>query len=196
MVRVKICGLKEKEDVDTAISFGIDALGFIFYKNSPRYIEPEKVKEIIENIEPFITTVGVFVDESLDEVKRTIRFCGISCVQFHGNESPSYCKEFQRPIKAFRVKCLEDIKRIEEYEGITWLIDKENNSKIHWDVAKLLSKKGRVILSGGLTPENVMDATNFVKPYAVDVSSGIEDSPGKKNHEKLKAFIENAKTSR
>jgi len=193
MPRIKICGLKEIEDILFAINLGVDALGFIFYKGSPRYIEPEKAREIIKNIEPFIATVGVFVDADIDEVKRIKEYCGIDIVQLHGNEPYSYCLEFPRVIKAFRIEGFSDIEKIEKYKGITWLIDKKQ--KPNWEVARELAKKGRVILSGGLNPDNIKNAIEFVKPYGVDVSSGIEEYPGKKSYKKMEEFVKNAKGS-
>lgn len=193
MPKIKICGLKEKEDVFFAVSLGVDALGFIFYEGSPRFIEPDKAKEIIKDIPPFITTVGVFVDLDIYNVKKIKEFCGIDVIQLHGNEPLSYCLEFPRVIKAFRIKGHNDIENIKGYKGITWLLDKEDKP-YDLQIAKELAKKGRVILSGALKAENVIRRIEIVKPYAVDVSSGIEEYPGKKDHKKMEEFVRNVKT--
>ncbi|MEW6481889.1 MAG: phosphoribosylanthranilate isomerase, partial [bacterium] len=187
MPKIKICGLREKGDVELAIKLGVDALGFIFYKGSPRFIEPERAKEIIKEISPFTTTVGVFVDTDIQEIKKIVAYCGIDIVQLHGDEPFSYCLEFPRVIKAFRIEGDKDIEKIEKYRGITWLIDKKE--KPHWEIGKQLAKKGRVILSGGLNPENIREAIEIVSPYAVDVSSGIEENPAKKDHKKMEDFV-------
>lgn len=194
MPKIKICGLKEKEDVSFAVELGVDALGFIFYKGSPRFIEPDKAKEIIKDIPPFINTVGVFVDEEIDEVKRIKEFCGIDIIQLHGDEPLEYCLEFPRVIKAFRIKGYNDIGKIEGYRGITWLLDRDDEM-YDLEIAKALAKKGRVILAGGLNTENVINFINIVLPYAVDVSSGIEKYPGKKDHLKMETFVRKVKNA-
>ncbi|MEW6007080.1 MAG: phosphoribosylanthranilate isomerase [bacterium] len=193
MPKIKICGLKEKEDVELAIKLGVDALGFIFYKGSPRFIEPERAKEIIKDVPLFTTTVGVFVDADIQEVKKIAAYCGIDIVQLHGKEPFSYCLEFPRVIKAFRIDDDYDTKKIEEYKGITWLLDKKEKP-YSLEIAKDLVKKGRVILSGGLNPDNVFEAIKAVNPYAVDVSSGIEEYPGKKDYKKMEEFVKKVKS--
>lgn len=190
--KIKICGMKEMEDVSFAISLGVDALGFIFYEGSKRFIEPEKAKEIIKEIPPFISVVGVFVDARISEVKRIKEFCGIDIVQLHGNESLSYCLEFPRLIKAFRIEGIKDIEKTEVYKGITWLIDKKDK-QYDLKIAKELVKRGRIILSGGLNCENIKEAIAAVLPYGVDVSSGIEEYPGKKDHKKMEEFVRNVR---
>lgn len=193
MPKIKICGLKEKEDVFFAVSLGVDALGFIFYEGSPRFIEPDKAREIIKEIPPFSSTVGVFVDQDLSLVKKIKEFSGIDIVQLHGNEPLEYCLEFPKVIKAFRIKDYNDVGKIEQYKGITWLIDKEN-TPYDLEIAKELAKRGRVILSGGLNKENVINFIKIVSPYAVDVSSGIEEYPGKKNKKKMETFVRNVRS--
>ncbi|MDI6751652.1 MAG: phosphoribosylanthranilate isomerase [bacterium] len=199
VVKVKICGITCKEDAEAAVNFGADAIGFVF-ADSPRRITSDKAREIISVLPPFIATVGIFVNEDEKEVRRIASFCGISILQFHGDETPSYCSKFPRVIKAFRIKGREDIKRIREYKAETWLLDTYQEEKpggtgvtFDWSVACDLAKEKRIILSGGLTPENVASAIKIVSPYAVDVSSGVEEYPGKKDHKKLEEFIRNAK---
>ncbi len=193
MVKIKICGLTKKGDVDFAMRLGVNALGFIFYEGSKRVLEPDKAREIIRNIEPFVSIVGVFVDANISKVKEIVEYCGIDIVQFHGKEPVEYCAEFPRVIKAFRVEDEKDIEKIEKYKGITWLIDKKEKP-YDLKIAKELSKKGRVILSGGLNPENVKSAIAVVSPYAVDVSSGIEEYPGKKDHKKMEEFVKKVRS--
>ena len=198
MVKVKICGITCKEDAEAAVRFGADAIGFVF-ADSPRKITPVVAKDIISSLPPFIATVAVFVNENEKEVRRIADFCGISILQFHGDETPSYCNKFPRVIKAFRIKGREDIEKIREYNVSAWLLDTYCEGKyggtgvpFDWDIARELTKEGRVILSGGLTPENVAGAIKAVSPYAVDVSSGVQEYPGKKDHKKIKKFIDNA----
>jgi phosphoribosylanthranilate isomerase len=199
MIKVKICGITCKEDAEAAVRFGADAIGFVF-ADSPRKITPSAAKDIISSLPPFIATVAVFVNEDEEEVRRTVNFCGLSILQFHGDETPSYCSKFPRAIKAFHIKGREDIEKIREYNVSAWLLDTYCEDKrggtgktFDWGIAKELIKEGRVILSGGLTPENVAQAIKTVSPYAVDVSSGVEEYPGKKDHQKIKAFINKAK---
>jgi phosphoribosylanthranilate isomerase len=197
MTKVKICGITCKDDAEAAVRFGSDAIGFIF-ANSPRRITPFAAKDIISSLPPFIATVAVFVNEDEEEAKRIANFCGISILQFHGDETPSYCNKFPRAIKAFRIKGKEDIEKIREYSVSAWLLDTYCEGKyggtgktFNWGEACELAKEGRVILSGGLTPENVALAIRLVSPYAVDVGSGVEEYPGKKDHKKLEKFIKN-----
>jgi len=198
-VKVKVCGITCKEDAEAAVRFGADAIGFVF-ADSPRKITPDTVKDIISSLPPFIAYVGVFVNGNEKEVRRIANFCGLSILQFHGDETPSYCNKFSRAIKAFRIKGKEDIEKIREYSASTWLLDTYCEGKpggtgktFDWSEASELAKEGRVILSGGLTPENVAEAIRVVSPYAVDVGSGVEEYPGKKDHKKIEKFIREAK---
>lgn len=199
MVRVKICGITCKEDAEAAVRFQADAMGFVF-ADSPRKVTPVVAKDIISSLPPFIASVGVFVNENEKEVRRIANFCGLSILQFHGDETPSYCNKFSRVIKAFRIKGREDIEKIREYKVSTWLLDTYCKGKpggtgktFDWSIASEFAKEGRVILSGGLTPENVARAVRVVLPYAVDVSSGVEEYPGKKDHKKIEEFIRETK---
>ncbi len=199
MVKVKICGITCKEDAEAGVRFGADAIGFVF-ADSPRKITPDTAKDIISSLPPFIACVAVFVNEDKKEVRRIANFCGLSILQFHGDETPSYCSKFPRVIKAFRIKDREDAERIREYKTSAWLLDTYCEGKpggtgktFDWNKSCELAKEGRVILSGGLTPENVARAVRIGSPYAVDVSSGVEEYPGKKDHKKIEEFIRNAK---
>ncbi|MDI6703379.1 MAG: phosphoribosylanthranilate isomerase [bacterium] len=197
MVKVKICGITNKEDALASIDVGCDALGFVFAK-SPRRITPEKARKIISALPPFVSIVGVFVDESAEIVKGIADYCKLDVLQFHGNESPSYCKEFSgiRVIKAFRIKDEGSLDIIKGYNLTCYLLDTYveegyggTGKTFNWDLAKKVGMFSRIILSGGLTVDNISHAIKAVHPYGVDVSSGVESRPGKKDHEKLCEFI-------
>lgn len=201
MVKVKICGITNIEDALKAVTLGADAFGFVFYKGSPRYIEPDRAKEIILKLPPFITTVGVFVDATEDEVKTIIRHTGIDVVQFHGDEPPEACLIEKRVIKAIRVKELSDLEPLKHYNVSAFLLDTYTpdlfggtGQLFNWDIAVSAKQFGRIILAGGLTPENVEKAVRWVRPYGVDVSSGVESEKGKKDHLKMGLFIAKAKS--
>ena len=202
ITRIKICGITNIEDAHAAVDLGADALGFIFVPDTPRYVEPQTAEQIISDLPPFITTVGVFADASIETVSETIQFCGLRAAQLHGSETPDYCnivrKRCRVPIvKAFRVKDRHSLSRISEYKVSAYLLDTYVKGKkggtgetFNWDMAKEAKEYGRIIMAGGLTPQNVAQAIRHVEPYAVDVGSGVEASPGRKNHAKIKAFIE------
>jgi len=200
MVKVKICGITNEEDALLAVKLGADALGFIFAP-SPRRITPQEAKRIIDILPPFIDRVGVFVNEEISRVKGIAQFCSLTTLQFHGDESPWYCSQFpQKVIKSFSVRN-EIPQRIFEYRVDAYLLDTFCEKKrggtgraFNWEIArKVVELNFPLILSGGLTPHNVKDAVKKVRPYAVDVGSGVEDYPGKKSKEKLREFIQNAK---
>lgn len=202
-VRVKICGITNLEDAEAAVAFGADALGFIFYKKSPRYIDPLRAAAIIRALPPFVIKVGVFVDEALEEVSRVREDASIDRVQLHGDETPGYCAEASPGvIKAFRIHGRADIEKLALYDVSAFLLDTYvdgvpggTGETFNWEIAVEASALRRIILSGGLTPENVAGAVRMVRPYAVDVSSGVEAGPGKKDLEKMKKFIDEAKTA-
>ncbi|MFH0926019.1 MAG: phosphoribosylanthranilate isomerase [bacterium] len=198
MVKVKICGITNLEDAKASIDFGADALGFVFYKQSPRYIKPSVAKSIIIKLPPFISSVGLFVNESKEKVIQIARFCNFGVIQLHGNESHSFCLGFrEKIIKAFRVTNESSLETIGKYKVSAILLDtfsKDNpggtGKTFDWKLAQAVKEKsGKIILSGGLTPNNVAEAIKLVKPYGVDVSSGVEKEYGKKDHDKLREFI-------
>ncbi len=200
--RIKVCGITNLEDARAAVDLGADALGFIFVPDTPRYIEPEAAKRIISDLPPFITTVGVFADALPEVILRTVKTCGLNAVQLHGSETPEYCSEINCPklIKALRIKDRSSLSSISDYRVSAYLLDTYVKGKkggtgetFNWDLAIEAKKYGRIIIAGGLTPENVAQAIRHVSPYAVDVGSGVESSPGKKDHFRVKAFIENVR---
>lgn len=202
-VRVKICGITNAPDARAAAEAGADALGFMFYEKSPRHISIRDAAEIIRELPPFIMRVGVFVDASEDLVMRAIGDCGLNMLQFHGRETPEYCSQFGlMSIKAFRIRDAESLKELPLYPTDAWLLDAYTADKLggtgekfNWDLAIEAKKLGKpIFLAGGLTAANVAGAVEKVRPFAVDVSSGVEAEPGKKDHQKVRAFIQAAKS--
>jgi len=200
MVKVKICGITNLEDALAAADAGADALGFVFYKNSPRYITPIKAKNIIKSLPKKILKVGVFVDAQERTIKRIARLCRLDMLQFHGSESPEFCRRFSvyKVIKAFRVRDKIDCKDILKYETFAYLFDSfvqskpgGSGKKFDWSLIKrIIDKMERpVFLSGGLSENNVREAIGFVKSDWVDVSSSVELRPGKKDIKKIKEFL-------
>ncbi|MGQ9571088.1 MAG: phosphoribosylanthranilate isomerase [Thermodesulfovibrionales bacterium] len=201
-VRVKICGITNLYDALAAVDFGADALGFVFFSKSPRCISYNEAAEIIRKLPSFITTVGVFVNEKIENIEKAIYSTGIDVVQLHGDEPPEMCNLSRRIIKAIRVKSLESLDPLINYKDkvSAFLLDTftpnvfgGSGQIFNWDIAIDAKPLGRIILSGGLTTDNIVDAIRRVKPYGVDVSSSIESEKGKKDHKKMKLFIEKAK---
>jgi len=200
MIKVKICGITNLEDALASLFSGADALGFVFYKKSPRYIKPLKARNISRILPKKISRVGVFVDENIKTVKKIAGLCGLDMLQFHGSETPGYCRKFKgyKIIKAFPVKGELDPAKISEYKGCACLFDaysKEKaggtGKKFNWNLLRNLDKiKQPVFLSGGLTAGNVRRAIELSRPDWVDASSALESGPGKKDHKKIKRFIQ------
>lgn len=200
-MKIKICGITNLEDALFAANYGADAIGFIFYKGSPRYIEPNNAKEIVSYLPPFITTVGVFVNEDPEKMRQIMDYAGLDIIQLHGDELPETCKIWTRVIKAFRVSDLTDLKLLQTYRTSANLLDTYSpdifggtGRTFNWDIAVEAKRYGPVILSGGLNVENVEKAIQWVKPYAIDVNSGIEQYKGKKDLKKMREFIVRAKS--
>ncbi len=201
-IKVKICGMTQLKDAVFAVEQGADAVGFIFYKKSPRAVTMKTVREIISKLPPLVDTVGVFVNESVDRVNKIADYCGLDLVQLHGEESPAFCKKIhRRVIKAFRVKDLQSIKLLEKYPVSGFLLDTFSDNlhggtgkTFDWTLALPAKKIGPVILAGGLTPRNIRQAVSQVRPYGVDVCSGVEKSPGVKDLEKVRAFLKNIRS--
>ncbi len=203
MTKIKICGITNLEDALFATEAGADVLGFIFAE-SPRRISDEAARDIIKKLPPFVIRVGVFVNESKERVRKTARFCGLDCLQLHGEESPQYCSSIWGGpvIKAFRVKDEASIAAMAPYLSVDGLLldtfaeDRHGGTGKVFDhdlalKAKRFSKP--IILSGGITPSNVKDAVTKVDPYAIDSSSGVESVPGKKDHNLIKSLISSIK---
>ncbi len=204
MVKIKVCGITRPEDAFCAAEAGVDALGFVFYTQSPRFIRPEQAHKIIAKLPPFITPVGVFVNEEVDVIERIIKETGIQAVQLHGDESPALCTQVpSKVIKAFRIQGHSIPEAlISQYKVDAILLDAYcphrpggTGMTFHWQSAAEIKRYGPVILAGGLTPENVAAAISCVAPYAVDVSSGVETAPGKKDPRRIREFVEKVRQS-
>jgi len=203
-VIVKICGITSPADAALAAEAGADAIGLMFYERSPRCISLDTAAAIVRSLPPQIVKVGVFVNASEETIAEAIARCGLNLLQFHGDESPEFCRAFPvMAIKAFRIKDASSLQPLANYDTHAWLLDAYSpdslggtGASFNWDLAVEAKKLGRpIFLAGGLTPENVAEAVRRVQPYAVDVSSGVESSPGKKDPAKLRAFIHAAKTA-
>jgi phosphoribosylanthranilate isomerase len=206
MIKVKICGLTNLEDALTAIKAGADVLGFILYPESKRFIKVKDVRKITSELPPFVIKAGVFVNEDPRNVLEILSYAYLDFAQLHGDETPEECEYIgaNRVIKVFRLKEIGEVEKIEPYIGKIRAILLDTYSKdsyggtgktFNWEIAKAVKERFDipVILSGGLNPENVAEAIKEVNPYAVDVSSGVETEPGKKDHKKVKAFVKAAK---
>jgi len=196
--RVKICGVTRAEDAQAAAAAGADAIGLVFYQPSPRNVTLERARDIAMQTPPFVATVAVFVNPTREEVDRVIRECGVTLLQFHGEESPEFCAGFSHPyIKAARIRPgLDLIKYLSPYATArAWMLDAFHDDlwggtggAFDWSIVPEHMARP-IILSGGLTAENVADAIRRVRPYAVDVSTGVEASKGIKDAAKIAAFI-------
>ena len=206
MVRVKICGITNKKDALLAVGMGADAIGFIFAE-SPRQITPTKAKTIIRTLPPLVKTVGVFVNEESARIKEIKSFCGLDLIQLHGEESPELCQDLMpHSIKAFRIQNERDIKNIKKYQGTvrailldTYQMGKAGGTgkSFDWSLAVKAKETGLpIILAGGLGPENIQEAITTVKPYAVDINSGIEERPGEKDPVLMRQLMEKIKAYR
>jgi phosphoribosylanthranilate isomerase len=197
MIKIKICGITNLDDALFAAEQGVDALGFNFYKKSPRCIDPEKAAEIISQLPPFIMPVGIFVNEREERIREIQQQTCIQAVQLHGDESPEFCQRFGgRVIKAFQVKDKESLKAMVHYHVGAFLLDSYRDgvrggtgTTFDWHLAVVAKTFGKVILAGGLTPENVAEAVKLVQPYGVDVAGGVERDKGVKDHAMIKKFI-------
>jgi len=180
------------------VKYGADALGFVFAP-SPRWVTPEAVRRIVASLPPFVTKVGVFVNSKLAEIRETMSLCDLDLAQLHGEEGPDLCASLSpRVIKAFNPGNLPPLSQLARYRVAAIMLDNDKGTDIeqerHWAIARDIGC--RVILAGGLTPENVTQAIRIAQPYAVDVSSGVEERPGSKDHSKMRDFINAAKGQR
>lgn len=197
MTRVKICGITSAEDAAAATAAGADALGFVFVPGTPRLISPDAAARIVEGLPPFVTPVGVFVDQPLEEVLRIAAGCNLQAVQLHGDEPEDFSRRIPlKIIKALRVRDARDLRPIATYPAHAFLLDAFVEGQaggtgvpLSWELALQARGQAPIVLSGGLRPETVGSAVRRVRPYAVDVSSGVEDRPGRKDHKKVREFI-------
>lgn len=203
MIKVKICGITNLEDALNSIKAGCNALGFVFYRKSPRHITPEKAIRIIKHIPAHILKIGVFVNAKAKTIKGIARLCNLDMLQFHGNESPEFCQKFKgyKIIKAFRVKDKIDPQQIIKYKTFAYLFDTFVKSRVggtgkkfNWMAVRHLGGfRKPIFLSGGLNAKNVAEAIKQVRPDWVDVSSSVETKPGKKDYKKIKELVEAVK---
>ena len=198
MIEIKICGITNLDDAIAVAKSGADALGFIFYPKSPRYVSPEEARKIIGNLPGEITRVGVFVNHRADEIKEIADFCGLNLVQLHGNESPEFCRQFpvSTLVKAFSPRNENDLQVLKDYPVKAILVDTHDpklyggtGKTSNWELASIIKESHPLILSGGLNIDNITEAIETVHPDAVDINSGVEVSPGKKDHNKVSEII-------
>ncbi len=203
-VKVKICGITNLADAKAAVQAGADLLGFVFYEKSPRHVTVQAAREITRQLPPFVARVGVFVNAPAELVSQALGECGLNVLQFHGDEAPEFCTQFgAMSVKAFRVRDAESLRALPAYHTDAWLLDAHTQGKrggtgarFNWDLAVEAQRFGRpIFLAGGLTPDNVAEAVRRVRPFAVDVSSGVESASGKKDQVKVQAFITAAKVA-
>jgi len=201
-VKVKICGITSVADGVAAAEAGADMIGLMFYERSPRHISLATAAEISRAVSPFIVKVGVFVNPTEEAVFRAIGECGVTLLQFHGEEAPEFCTQFGvMSMKAFRVRDAASLAALPNYQTDAYLLDAYSpdahggtGAKFNWDLAIDAKQLGKpVFLAGGLTPENVGEAVRRVQPFGVDVSSGVESAPGKKDPAKVRGFVAAAK---
>lgn len=201
MIRIKICGITNIKDALAAVEAGADALGFVFFERSPRNISPDQASAIISQLPPFVQIVGLFVNEQLTVVNSIADQCGLDVVQLHGEETPEFCAGVnRRVIKAFRVKDQSSLDQIRDYHVAACLLDAWSpaahggtGETFNWEIAASAAASRCIILAGGLTPDNVAGAIDRVQPYAVDVSSGVESAPGRKDSARVLRFIRAAR---
>ena len=199
MIPVKICGITNKEDAICAAVCGAAALGFIFYPPSPRYLKPADARKIARVLPNNLVKIGVFVNEKPNEIKRIVEYCGLDMIQLHGDETPDFCREFPsaQVIKAVELKNEADFVYAISYHVGAVLVDSRHaglyggtGKKANWDLACRIKNKKSLILSGGLNEKNVSEALKVVAPAALDINSGVESEPGRKDHAKLERIFD------
>ncbi len=201
-IKIKICGITNQEDAEAAVAAGADALGFVFYAQSPRYIEPAVAKRIIAQLPPFVLSIGVFVNHDQETIRNLVDECGLAFAQLHGDETPTFCESLGRPVlRALRLHDRGSLLALAEYKGRMgvkgFVVDAYSREAyggtgqtVDWSLAREVAHAAPILLAGGLTPGNVQEAIQHVHPYGVDISSGVEEHPGKKDHEKIRAFTQ------
>ena len=197
---LKVCGITRLTDALHAADQGATALGFVFWPRSPRFVTPEHAAEIIRELPGTVTTVGVFVNESIDGIRTVVARTGLTAVQLHGDEPPAYADAITWPL--LRSVTLDEAVQVRDDwpSNTTWLLDAADRQRrggtgqrVDWQRAAVLARDRRIVLAGGLTPDNVADAITTVHPYGVDVSTGVEEGPGVKDLKKVTAFLASAK---
>ncbi len=203
--RIKMCGTTTLQDAQAAVELGVDALGFIFAERSPRAVRPATALEIVSHIPPFVGKIGVFVNKAQKEIEEIIHYLGLTGVQLHGDEDPDFCRNIARSVpscavlKAFRIGQHTQIGDIAPYNGavqgfvLDSFVQNQEGGTGHtfdWNILKRLDLQIPFLLAGGLNPDNIADALENVSPFGVDVNSGVEDAPGRKNHELLRRFVD------
>ena len=203
MTTIKICGITNKIDALAASELSVDMLGFVFYKKSKRYVTPAVAEDIINELPPFIGKVGVFVGEKREDVIRVAEDARLNMLQFHGDETPEYCNSFMpdyKVIKAFRLKDKSNLAKVNSYNTDYYLFDTYDSGcvggtgkKFDWSMLRDFEILKPAILSGGLNPDNVERVIKEIAPFGVDVSSGVESAPGKKDPGLLRKFVQNVR---
>ncbi len=205
-VRVKICGITLIEQATAIAALNVDALGFILYKNSPRYIKPAKIRPIISALPPFVKTVGVFVNESIDNLIKIMLLSGLDLAQLSGDESPDYCRQLTEKsinwIRSFRIRDSADLEQTALFQTNFILLDAWSDDAFggtgktfDWEMIDKLPNRFEIILAGGINIDNVTNAIKTVQPYGIDISSGVEEAPGIKSIEMVKALLEQIQLS-
>jgi len=199
VTEIKICGITNLDDALAAAEAGVDALGFIFYSRSPRCVSPRQAREIISALPPGVATVGVFVNDDPERIEEIAGFCGLNLIQLHGDETPDYCRRFPAStvIKAFSPRSAADLKRAADYPVRAILVDAfapglygGTGKTSNWELARAIGERCPLILSGGLNSGNIREAIAAVSPDAVDINSGVESAPGRKDHDKINEIVE------
>lgn len=197
-VKVKICGIRTPEEAQAAVDLGADALGFNLWEKSPRFISVDEVRRIVQDLPPFVTSVGVFVNESPESIRSIMAVTGLQVVQLHGDEGPSILEllEGLAIIKAFRIDGQFDVEQMKSCKASAILLDSRvtgeyggTGQRFDWRLAVEAKAAARIILAGGLKQDNIVEAIHFVNPYAVDVCSGVESEPGQKDIVKMREFM-------
>jgi len=202
-VRIKVCGVTRLADALAAVRLGVDALGFNFWPGSRRFVAPAVAREIVRHLPPFVTPVGVFVDQVEEELRAIAAVTGIQVLQLHGDESPELCARLPFPVvKSVPADRASDLDRLRAYDVQAFLVDTPSpghggsGRPFDWSLAAGVATVAPVLLAGGLTPENVADAIRAVRPWAVDVASGVESSPGVKDADRMARFVSAAREVR
>ena len=203
-VFLKVCGITSCADALAVAECGADAIGLMFYEPSPRNLGLDQASKIAREVGDRVQKVGVFVNAEAGFVKEAVTACQLDVAQFHGDESPEYCGQFTIPVwKAFRIRDAASLDALADYNTRAWLLDSYvkgqpggTGERFNWDLAVEATRMGRpVVLAGGLNHQNTADAVSEVRPFGLDVSSGVESAPGRKDIDKVKAFVKAARSA-